>query len=424
MAELMRRTARQPVPGAPREFRAFYRDETLRLGPPELTRVRRHLLSQGRRNRHVSRVAPALLDALWRQVRGDRALDRGRDAFDDWMLDDDGFVGFARTWWPVVDAVDVLGWLRDPDVLTRVGEGVLAPRDLDALSRSWAEWPAGDLSVEDVALVDELRYLLGDPPERGPDTEPDPLADLVSDDMPELTTVADRVSGGPSAIRTAGRVEDDGYAHVLVDEAQDLSPMQWRMVARRGRAATWTVVGDPAQSSWPTRADADAAREAALGDKARHRFHLGTNYRNSKEIYEYAAGYAARAGLDADLPLAVRATGVEPSHRQVTELESGVRAAVSELARSLPGTVGVVVPARRRVEAERWLRSWPELAADASGVDARTLVLTGVDTKGLEFDGIVVVEPAEIEAESSTGRATLYVALTRATQRLVTVSER
>jgi DNA helicase IV len=70
-----------------------------------------------------------------------------------------------------------------------------------------------------------------------------------------------------------------------------------------------------------------------------------------------------------------------------------------------------------------WLDAWDELGEDRlGGADARIDVLTGLDTKGLEFDGIVVVEPGEIEAESQTGRATLYVVLTRATQRMVTVS--
>jgi DNA helicase IV len=68
--------------------------------------------------------------------------------------------------------------------------------------------------------------------------------------------------------------------------------------------------------------------------------------------------------------------------------------------------------------------SWPELTGFVEGADARVVVLTGLDTKGLEFDGIVVVEPAEIEAESATGRATLYVVYTRATQRMTTVSTR
>ena len=77
----------------------------------------------------------------------------------------------------------------------------------------------------------------------------------------------------------------------------------------------------------------------------------------------------------------------------------------------------------RRAQVQGWLDSWSDLAADASGgSQARVAVLTGLETKGLEFDGIVVVRPAEIEAESATGTATLYVVLTRATQLLTVVS--
>ena len=100
--------------------------------------------------------------------------------------------------------------------------------------------------------------------------------------------------------------------------------MQWRMVGRRGRGATWTIVGDLAQSSWPVPAESAAARAEALGDKPRHDFHLSTNYRNSAEIYEFAAEYAGRAGLDADLPDAVRSTGVQPAELRVDDLESAV----------------------------------------------------------------------------------------------------
>jgi len=221
----------------------------------------------------------------------------------------------------------------------------------------------------------------------------------------------------------ATRIEDDTYAHVLVDEAQDLTPMQWRMLGRRGRGASWTIVGDPAQSSWPVPEDAARAREEALGDKARHDFHLSTNYRNSSEIYDYAASYAASVGLDVDLPNAVRSTGIPPEERTVEELESGVRSAVTEVAGAVDGTVGIVVPVARRGQVREWLESWDDLADDVrGGDDARLVVLNGLDTKGLEFDGVVVVEPGEIEAESVTGRATLYVVLTRATQRMVTVS--
>jgi len=114
--------------------------------------------------------------------------------------------------------------------------------------------------------------------------------------------------------------------------------------------------------------------------------------------------------------LAVRQTRVD-------DLAAGVREAVSELAGAVEGTVGVVVPVARRGEAQVWLDSWSEDAgAAAGGTEARIAVLTGRDTKGLEFDGIVVVSPDEIESESATGRATLYVVLTRATQRMITLT--
>ncbi|NUR09630.1 MAG: AAA family ATPase [Nocardioidaceae bacterium] len=432
MAELMRRTARQAVPGAPRELRVFYRDDNIVLTPRDLSQVRRTLLGHGKRNRQVPRAASALLDVMWRQVRGDRGRERGRDEFNDVMLGTAAFVDFVLTWWPALDATQVLGWLRDPDLLARVADGVLSTDQQALLSKSWgpvqepAEYrvTADDWSVEDVALLDELRYQLGDVPEKPAnrqDADFDPVAELFDENVPELTTIADRdLATGP---RTSTRTEDDGYAHVLVDEAQDLTPMQWRMVGRRGRTATWTVVGDPAQSSWPVPADAARAREQALGDKARHPFHLSTNYRNSKEIYDFAARYAERVGLDADLPDAVRETGVEPSERTVVDLREGVRDAVTELAEAVQGTVGIVVPAARRTQVQGWLDSWTHLADDAAGgAQARVAVLTGLETKGLEFDGIVVVAPDEIEAESVTGRATLYVVLTRATQRMVTVT--
>ncbi len=431
MAEVMRRTARQAVPDGPRELRVFYRDDNLVLGGSELARVRRALLSQGRRNRQVPRVASALLDAMWRQVRGERGRERGRDEFNEVLLGTPSFVDFVLSWWPALDATEVLGWLRDPDVLARVAQDVLSLDEQALLSKSWgpvrepAEYRVtpDDWSVEDIALLDELRYELGDVPERPAqdrDLELDPVAELFDENVPELTTVADRVQTGP---RTTVRTEDDGYAHVLVDEAQDLTPMQWRMVGRRGRTATWTVVGDPAQSSWPVPAESARAREVALGDKGRHEFHLSTNYRNSKEIYHFAAAYAERVGLDADLPDAVRETGVPPEQRTVVDLRDGVHDAVTELASAVEGTVGIVVPFARREQVQGWLDGWAHLAgAAAGGSTARVAVLTGLETKGLEFDGIVVVAPDEIEAESVTGRATLYVVLTRATQRMVTVT--
>ena len=141
-----------------------------------------------------------------------------------------------------------------------------------------------------------------------------------------------------------------------------------------------------------------------------------------EEIYDYAAAYARRVGLDADLPEAVRSTGVEPEERRVADLEVGIDDALSALHDSVDGTIGIVVPLARRSGVQQWL-SASRWADDAAGDDARIVVLTGLDTKGLEFDGIVVAQPQEIEDESPTGRATLYVVLTRATQRLITLSQ-
>ena len=150
-----------------------------------------------------------------------------------------------------------------------------------------------------------------------------------------------------------------------------------------------------------------------------HEFHLSTNYRNSAEIYDFAAAYAERVGLDADLPNAVRVDRRGPVELTgVADLEAATREAVVDMAGQVPGTVGIVVPVgpplggqrlagvvagarRRRARA-------PAPAVDSSVApsgDDRVVVLTGLDTKGLEFDGIVVVRPEEIEAESVTGAA-------------------
>ncbi len=421
MAEVLRRTARQAVPDGPREFRVFYRDDVIHLGPRELGQLRRQLLSGGRRNRTTTRVASALVDLMWRQASGERARERTKEDFAAEMRTNDEFLEFASSWWPVLDAATVLGWLRDPEMLARVCDGVLTDEAVRLLSKSWAA-PATEtgLSVDDVPLLDEVRYLLGDPPIVNTGSVDDEHLGLEDAALVEVTTASDREYAGPAGwTPPTNRIEDDGYAHVLVDEAQDLTPMQWRMVGRRGRGATWTVVGDPAQSSWPDPAEAATARDQALfsgpGERPRHEFHLSTNYRNSAEIYRYAAAYAERVGLDADLPHAVRSTDVEPADLEVDDLEAAVREQLAELAGSLEGTIGVVVPVARLGEVNRWIDTSP---------DGRVVVLTGLDTKGLEFDGIIVVAPQEIEDESPTGRATLYVVYTRATQRMVTLTPR
>jgi DNA helicase IV len=410
MRTVLARTARGVVPQAPTAFRVFYRDDVLTLSARQLRGLRRSLLRSGqRRNQVVRRVSDELIDALWSQVSGDRALERGRDEFGRAMYADRQFTDFAQAWWPAVDAVDVLGWLADRERLERDAADVLAPAEIDQLVESFG---GDDFSVEDIPLLDELRYLVGERPEQ--DREDDPLDDLYDDLVPELSTVDQRWAAAgalDSRGRPIGSIEDDGYAHVLVDEAQDLSPMQWRMVGRRGRYASWTVVGDAAQSSWPYPDEAAAARADALGDKDENSFRLTTNYRNSAEIFALAADLARTSIPGADLPNAVRRTGAEPRVHDVepAELAAAVRDAVDNMADQVDGTIAVVTPIGRARDAREWL---------GARVGGRVSVLEALDTKGLEFDGIVVVEPDEIVAEAAAGVRTLYVVLTRATKEL------
>lgn len=414
MRRLLGRVVRDETPGAPAEFRWFYRDDRLVLSHRELRQVRRQLLGGGQqRNRARTRVERTLVDLLWRQVRGERGQERGRDDFVSDLTGDDGFAAFISAWWPALDAVDVWGWLHDSERLRTYARGLLDADEVDALLSSWLG--AVGPSIEDVPLIDELRYLLGDVPEDDQRGQDGPGVEGVSDRLNALLR-ADAPKQPMSfevddQQRSTRRIEDDSYAHVLVDEAQDLSPMQWRMLGRRGRQASWTVVGDAAQSSWPTPQEALEARTRALVGRDLHEFRLSTNYRNSAEIFDFAAGVARLAVRHPDLPHAVRSTGVDPDHRLVDDLGKGVKDAAMAMVETVVGTVAVVVPARRRSEVSTWL-------ADA---EPRVRVLDSLETKGLEFDAVVVVEPGEITQESEAGWRTLYVVLTRATQRMVTV---
>ncbi|MGH1564055.1 HelD family protein [Mumia sp. DW29H23] len=406
MLQVLARAARSAQPGEPTSFRYFYRDDVLRLDAAALDRLRRQLLSGQQRNRAYGKVQQVLLDALWAQVQGERALEKERDEFDKVLTTDDAFLDFAAAWWPPLDAVEVWESLGDAETLRRNAEGVLKRAEIDLLATSW-RGADGTPSIEDVPLIDELRYLLGEVPPEDADDDPYDVKQLMS---------FEREDAAVRRQRATQSIEDDSYAHVLVDEAQDLSPMQWRMLGRRGKYASWTIVGDPAQSSWPYPDEAAEARAAALDGKDEHYFRLSTNYRNSAEIYDLAADVARVAIPGADTPDAVRRTGEEPRHEVVERdrLWASVRGGVHDLAGRVEGTIAVVVPADRRDEATA------ELAEELHDLD-RLRVLDGLDTKGLEFDAVLVVEPDEVVAEAEAGWRTLYVVLTRATQLLLTV---
>jgi hypothetical protein len=174
-------------------------------------------------------------------------------------------------------------------------------------------------------------------------------------------------------------------------------------------------VGDPAQTAWTgDPEELVRARDQALGRRRRHHYTLTTNYRNSAEIFAAAAAEIRRLDPELALPTAVRSTGVAPVRRAVpaAELRPAVVSAVAALLGEVEGTVGVITPVPRRDEVAGWL---------ADRADPRLQVVTSLEAKGMEYDGVVVVAPGEIRAEPGSGVRTLYVALSRATQRLTTI---
>ncbi|MGN9804428.1 HelD family protein [Micromonospora sp. L32] len=411
--KVLERAVRDAVPGGPDELRLLYRGELLRLERRELDGVRDRALSRGGRRNEVRRVAfDAVLAALYAQARR-LAVTRlpEQRAFEDEIIDRPEFREFLKAWWPRLHPRHVLGWLARPERLRRYAGGILSRAETALLVEAYRALDAQGLTVADIALLDELDALLGKPvrPARAK-RDPYQLAGGVR----ELSTFADRQRAARAAARE--RPEDyRDYAHVVVDESQDVSPMQWRMIGRRGRLASWTVVGDPAQTAWTgDPQELDRARDQALGRRRRHRFALTTNYRNSAEIFAVAAAEIRRLYPDLKLPTAVRSTGVEPVALTVAadRLPAATVQAVDALLTEVEGTVGVITPVPRRDEVAGWL---------GGRGGSRLQVVTSLQAKGMEYDGVVLIAPSEIRADPGSGVRTLYVALSRATQRLTTI---
>ncbi|WP_422755131.1 HelD family protein [Micromonospora sp. WMMD708] len=413
MRRVLERAARDAVPDGPRELRLLYRGTLLRLEGRELDGIRDRALHRGARRNEVRRVGfDGVLAALYAQAR--RLAVAGlpeQPAFEDEIIERPEFREFCKAWWPRLHPRHVLGWLARPERLHRYAAGVLSRAEVGLLVQAYRSLDTEGLTVADIALLDELDALLGQPVRpRKARRDPFQLAGGVR----ELSTFGERQRAARAAARE--RPEDyRDYAHVVVDESQDVSPMQWRMIGRRGRLASWTVVGDPAQTAWTgDQAELDRARDQALGRRRRHRFTLSTNYRNSAEIFAVAAAEIRRLYPDLELPSAVRSTGVDPValHVPAAELARATADAVDALLAEVAGTVGVITPVPRRDEVAGWL-------GDRGG--ARLQVVTSLQAKGMEYDGVVLVCPGEIRADPGSGVRTLYVALSRATQRLTTV---
>lgn len=422
--------------GPPERLRVVAFGARVELEADELRRIREAALGgTAPVNLLRPRARRLLLDALWaksamsggtRRYTDPELAAEAREGFDEDIATEDDFLGFLDAWWPELTPRAVLAAMADEKRLARWSRRVLGQREVSRLARSLTRVGAegrGPLSVHDVALLDELHTILGAPARPARFREADPLDQLTG--LEELTTYADRAAPRRSRADRAEQERAD-YAHVIVDEAQDLTPMQWRMIGRRGRHATWTVVGDPAQSSWSDPEEAAEARAEALGSRPRRRFTLTVNYRNPAEIAELAAKVLALAMPGAQAPEAVRSTGLVPRFAPMAggsdgagggdgaagDLGARVREETRRLLDEVDGTVGVVVAMRRRSAARRWLE----------GLGDRAVALGSLEAKGLEYDATVVVSPAEIADESPAGLRVLYVALTRATQRLTVLS--
>ncbi len=216
------------------------------------------------------------------------------------------------------------------------------------------------------------------------------------------------------------------YGHIIVDEAQDLSAMALRMLARRADGGSMTVVGDLAQAtrpwaqrSWDT--VVDVLRGAAPGEFAE----LTVGYRTPAPVLDLANRLLATAAPGVTPARSIRRTGQDPELRAVAPGELDAEVVAATVARCAePGTVAIVAVADRhpalQARLDRSDVGW------GSGPDAlgSVTLLTPLLAKGLEFDAVIVVEPAEIVASEPAGLRALFVALTRPTRSLTVVHAR
>ncbi len=205
------------------------------------------------------------------------------------------------------------------------------------------------------------------------------------------------------------------FGHVIVDEAQDLTPMQWRMVVRRSRRGSVTMLGDLAQRSIgePGTWDDHLPPEFSLFEQQ----NLTTNYRSPAEINDLAASVLAELAPDLPPSRAVRHSGQTPEVIQVQSIDDELADLVYRDDQSPPPVViGIDLPDLSAGHAAGGVGS-------AGSAEQGCRVLSPWKAKGLEFDSVVVVEPARLLDEPN-GLSLLYVALTRSTDRLTIVHRR
>ncbi len=313
--------------------------------------------------------------------------------------------------------------------------------------------PGGPWATADVALLDEAAELIGDTDavvrerRRAAAARAEQEAEHLAythatiesglavgaltidplDVQPFIAMMAERTRDREAVGTIADRAAADRtwqFGHVIVDEAQELSPMEWRMLMRRCHRRSMTLVGDLAQAgriggvrSWAELLDQYAPGRWRVAE-------LTVNYRTPAEIMAVARDVLTAIDPAATPPLSARSTGVEPWGRCVSADQLGpalLEAVGDEQSLTGEGRLVVIVPGSRYAElAGRLAAASPGVAqgSDPKLLDAGTAILTVDQTKGLEFDSVLIADPAAIVRESPRGGSDLYVAVTRATQRL------
>lgn len=324
--------------------------------------------------------------------------------------------------------------------------------------RGLAAHSSGEWTDADAPLIDELIDMLGyvsDEETAAEEREQwlekiteaqealDILTGSASQDLddgfaPEVLMAYDVIDAETLAARqrvrdhrtTAERAAADSrwaFGHVIVDEAQELSEMAWRMVFRRSPNKWMTLVGDPAQTGNPGGVDSWAEALSPFVADRWQLHQLTVNYRTPKDIADLAAPLLHEIDPSQPSPLALRESGTGVRYAKAAtsaELGSKVQATV-EQARELTGEsglIGVITADPARLE-----HVVTEQAAEQSEAEKAGVEVVLVDTaaaKGLEFDEVILVEPADIVESSPQGLNDLYVAMTRATQGLTVVHAR
>lgn len=349
-------------------------------------------------------------------------------------------------------------WLVDqlfakPDQLRRFAPW-LEERDIRTLTR-----PKGSpFTISDVPLLDEAMELLGPDPkavarQKALDAKRAEEEQFAQDTLAQagigsgiITSqmLVDNINGMDAELtaQRAGADREWTYGHVVVDEAQELTAMDWRMLIRRCPSRSFTIVGDVAQTSalggtrsWRRMMD------PLFGPHNWSLNELTINYRNPKEVSQLACDFASAEGLYISTVNAVR--GVADSVRRLTLTDESLLAdAVAHQAIDLvrahvgadcTGRVAIIAPdallasLRARVYAELRQTLAPkefERLSSQSSWDEQVTICSTRTVKGLEYDAVMVVQPGRIEEDAPSrivAASDLYVAMTRPTQRLLIV---